>query len=132
MSMKIVAEKSCWRKVGQVASGNTIAADTFIKRSTTGWVAAGNGDKPEAIAIEGGTTLTDFVYSDEEGMVVEVEASGSALAVGAVAYLASASKVDSGSQGDYSVGIVDYWDSPKTGYNRVTVSFVRCLVAAHA
>lgn len=130
--IRIVGEKECIRKIGQVATGNTIAANTFIVRSSTGWVAASNGNKPEAVAVEGGTELTTFVYTDEEGLVIEAEASGSALAVNAVAYAASSDKIDAGTQGDYSLGIVDYWPSAKTGWNRVTCSFTRNLPTAHA
>jgi hypothetical protein len=125
----ISQEKGCQRRVGQVASGQTIVASTFIKRSTTGWMPAGDGDTAEAIAVEGGTSLQDFQFSDENGMVIEVTG---ALAVGALAYLAGAASIDGGAQGNVPVGLVEYWDNPKTGFNRVVCNFPHINLAAHA
>jgi hypothetical protein len=129
MALMISQEKGCQRRVGQVASGQTIVANTFIKRSTTGWVPAGDGDVAGAIAVEGGTSLTDFQFTDEDGLVIEVTG---ALAVGAAAYLASASSVDGGAQGQIPQGTVEYWDTPKTGFNRVVCHFDHNIIAAHA
>lgn len=95
-------------------AGAAIAAGDFIKRSSTKWIPATDGDEAEAYAVTGASGDTvEFVACDESGL--EAAFTGS-LAVNAVAYVAGAQAVDGGSQNNKSCGLVTKvcpWDSTK-------------------
>ena len=127
MAASIALEKKCLRLVGNVySSGGPVVANTFIKRSSTGWIPCAAGDSPEAFAISGATYAASgdnaFQYTNEDGIVIEITDSGSA-AVNALAYLTSASAINSAVNGYYPIGIVQMWSPGKTGFKRVQVYF---------
>lgn len=105
------------KDVEQGYAGGTILPMSFIKKSTTSWVQAGDTDSIEGFALDGASSGETFKFTRKTGVVVAVTG---ALACNAVAYPSGAQAVDGGSQNNKSCGNVIYTSASTAGLDPET------------